>query len=267
MKDSTRLLAIAAAIFSCAPVFAQAAAGKKPAAGAVPRAHDGKPNLSGIWQVIGSANYDLQDHSAQKDVPAGQSVLEGGEIPYQPWALAKKKENFKNRASGDPEAKCYLLGVPRMTYSGHPFQIFQGSAADPITILYEYAHANRFIYTNGSEHPKGPIEWWMGDSRGHWEGDTLVVDNVHFNDRTWLDRAGDFHSEDLHVTERYTLTDPDHISYQARIEDPKVFTRPWNINIVLYRRTEPNAQLLDYECYTFDLDKYYPFPAEGEIQQ
>jgi hypothetical protein len=261
MKKLSYLSAIGVAVMSLAPAFAQSTA---PAAGAIPHARDGKPNLSGIWQVLNSANFDLQDHPAQKDVPGGQSVVEGGDIPYQPWALAKKQENFKHRATTDPEAKCYLLGVPRITYSGHPFQIFQGPASDPITILYEYAHANRFIYTDGTDHPKGPIEWWMGDARGHWEGDTLVVDNVHFNDQTWFDRAGDFHSEELHVVERYTLTDPDHISYQARIEDPKVFTRPWNINMVLYRRTEKNVQLLDYECYTFDIEKAYPFPIEGE---
>jgi hypothetical protein len=264
MRNSILASTIGLAILLSVPSFAQSAAGQAPAAAAIPRARDGKPNLSGIWQVLSTANFDLQDHSARKDAPGGQSVVEGGEIPYQAWALAKKRENFKNRATADTEAQCHLLGVPRSTYSGHPFQIFQSSIDEPITILYEYAHANRFIYTNGTDHPKGPIEWWMGDSRGHWEGDTLVVDNVHFNDQTWFDRAGDFHSEELHVVERYTLTDPDHINYQARIEDPKVFTKPWNINLVLYRRKEKDVQLLEFECYTFDIDKYYPFPAEGE---
>ena len=248
-------LTVALVALSLTPVAAQST---------LPRARDGKPNLSGIWQVINSANFDLEDHQAQKDIPAGQGVVEGGAIPYQPWALEKKKENFKNSATADPEAQCNLLGVPRITYSGHPFQIFQGSASELITILYEYAHANRFIYMNGTGHPRGPIEWWMGDSRGHWEGDTLVVDNMHFNDRTWFDRAGDFHSEALHVVERYSLADTDHINYQVRIEDPKVFTRPWNINMILYRRKEKDAQLFDYECYGFDLERYYPLPVEGD---
>jgi hypothetical protein len=208
---------------------------KTPAASLLPRARDGKPNLSGIWQVIGSANFDLQDHSAQTGVPAGEGVVEGGEIPYQPWALEKKKENFANRETLDPESKCYLLGVPRITYSGHPLQIFQGSGPEKITILYECGHANRFIYMNGTEHPSGHIDWWMGDSRGHWEGDTLVVDNVDFNDRTWFDRAGDFQSEELHVVEHYALVDPDHIHYTATIEDPKTFTKPWSIDLILYR--------------------------------
>jgi hypothetical protein len=234
------------------------ATGKTPEASPLPRARDGKPNLSGIWQVINSAEFDLQDHSAQKGIPAGQGVVDGGEIPYQPWALAKKKENYENRATLDPESKCYQLGVPRVTYSGHPFQIFQGAGSEKITILYEYAHSNRFIYLNGTDHPAGHIDWWMGDSRGHWEGDTLVVDNVDFNDQTWLDRAGDFHSDALHVVERYTLADPDHINYHVTIEDPKVFARPWNINMVLYRRKEADIQLFDYECYAFDIEKYYP---------
>jgi len=219
-------------------------------------AQTGKPDLSGIWQVLTPANFDIQDHSAQPGIPAGQGIVEGNTIPYKPEALAKKKENFRNRATADPETKCYLPGVPRITYQGLPFQIFQNSKG--LTILYEYAHANRDIYTNGTPHPKGPIEWWLGDSRGHWEGNTLVVDVVHFNDETWFDQAGNYHSEDLHVVEKYTLTDPDHIDYQVTIEDPKVFTRPWNIDLVLYRRKEKNVQLLEYECYGFDLEKYYP---------
>jgi hypothetical protein len=239
-------------------VIAAAAISVMMAAAQTPRLQDGKPNLNGYWQALNTANFDIQDHPARKGEPGGQGVVEGNEIPYQPWALAKKKENLNSRASLDSEAKCYQLGVPRITYSGHPFQIFQSAAADKITILYEYAHTNRFIYTKNTTHPRGPIEWWMGDSRGHWEGDTLVVDNVHFNDQTWFDEAGNFHSEDLHVVERYTLTDADHINYEVTIEDPKVFTKPWKMNMILYRHKEKNFQLLDYECYAFDDDQYYP---------
>lgn len=242
MKIPILLLAAAAT------AFAQVAA--------LPRDVDGKPNLAGIWQVLNPANFNIQDHRAQPGEPAGQGIVEGNELPYQTWAVAKKNENFLNRATADPESKCYLPGVPRITYQGLPFQIFQDSKV--ITVLYEYAHANRDIYVNGTPHPKGPIEWWLGDSRGHWEGDTLVVDVVHFNDQTWFDHAGNFHSEDLHVVEKYSLQDPDHINYQATITDPKVFTKPWNISTVLYRRKEKNVQLLEYECYAFDLEKYYP---------
>jgi hypothetical protein len=228
----------------------------------LPRDADGKPDLSAVWQVFSPANFDIQDHRAQPGVPAGQGIVEGNTIPYKPEALAKKKANYENRAKADPEAKCYLPGVPRITYQGLPFQIFQN--AKGLTVLYEYAHANRDIYTNGTPHPKGPIEWWLGDSRGHWEGDTLVVDVVHFNDETWFDHAGNYHSEDLHVVEKYSLADADHINYHATIEDPKVFTKPWNIDVVLYRRKEKNVQLLEYECYGFELERYYPLPTEGQ---
>ena len=140
-----------------------------------------------------SASWDIQDHHAQRGVPAGPGIVGGGDIPYQPWAAAKKRENYEQRATADPDAKCYLPGVPRLTYMPYPFQIVQSPGR--LTLLYEYVRATRAIYTNGTAHPKGPIDWWLGDSRGHWEGDTLVVDVVHFNDQTWFDHAGNFHSD------------------------------------------------------------------------
>ena len=208
------------------------------------------PDFSGIWQAMNAAAWDIQDHQARKGVPAGIGVVEGNEIPYQPWALAKKRENFEKRETADPETKCYLPGVPRLMYMPYPFQIFQ--AADQITMLFEYVHATRVIFTNGSMHPSGHIDWWMGDSRGHWEGNTLVVDVVDFNDETWFDRAGNFHSDELHLVERFTLLDADHLNYEVTVEDPKVFTRPWRMSMILYRHRERNAQLLEYECYGFD---------------
>ena len=176
-------------------------------------------------------------------------MVDGNDIPYTPAAAAKQRENYAKRATLDPETKCWLPGVPRATYQGLPFQIVQ--APNQISILYEYAHTVRNIFLN-SPHPKGPIEWWMGDSRGTWQGDTLVVDVVHFNDQTWFDRAGHHHSEQLHVIERYTLVDRDHITYEATIEDPNVFTRPWKMSMPLYRRLDRNMQLLEYECSAFD---------------
>jgi hypothetical protein len=141
-----------------------------------------------------------------------------------------------------------MVGVPRITYMPYPFQIVQ--AADQVTLLYEYVHSVRNVYLN-SPHPKGPIQWWMGDSRGRWDGETLVVDVVHFTDQTWFDRSGNYHSAALHVVERYTRTGPDHLQYEATIEDPKVFARPWTISLPLYRRREPNVRLLEYECYAY----------------
>jgi hypothetical protein len=212
------------------------------------RTADGKPDLAGIWQVMNTANWNVLDHNAEKGVPAGQGVVEGNELPYTAAAAAKKKSNFENRATADPESKCFLPGVPRVTYMPFPFQIVQ--TPTQVTMLYEYAHAVRNIFMN-TPHISGQLFWWMGDSRGRWEGDTLVVDATDFNDETWFDRAGNFHSDALHVVERYVLADADHINYEATIEDPKVFTRPWKMSMILNRHKEKNFRLLEYECFSF----------------
>ena len=215
---------------------------------AFPRMPDGKPNLSGVWQAVNAAAWDIQDHSGSMDVPAGVGVVEGNEIPYLPAALAQKNENYANRDKLDPETKCYLPGVPRATYMPYPFQIVQG--AQHLAIGYEYAHAARRVYLDGSKHPEA-LDFWMGDSRGRWEGDTLVVDVSNFNGKTWFDRAGNFASETLHVVERYTPMTPNHLLYEATIEDPKVFSRPWKMSMPLYRRMERLPRILEYECVAY----------------
>jgi hypothetical protein len=227
---------------------------------AIPRLADGKPDFNGIWQSIGNADANLQDHAADKYAPAAQSVVEEHEIPYLPEALKQRQQNFDLRRTADTEtAKCDLPGVPRITYARNlPFQIFQKPNGEKVTVLYEYAQAHRFLYTNGTTHPPGHINWYLGDSRANWEGDTLVVDSIDFLDQTWFDHAGDFHSEALHVIERYKLLDADHLNYNVEIDDPKVYAKPWHIDLILYRRKENNLQLLDYVCYAFGLDKYYP---------
>jgi hypothetical protein len=236
-----------------------------------PRTPDGKPDLNGIWQVLNTANYDLQAHAARPamalrpglagpipaaavlafgavgSVPAGLSVVEGDEIPYQPAALAKKRENAENWLTSDPEIKCYLPGVPRATYLPLPFQIFQNDRF--IMIAYEYAGAVRNVYMTDPGPP--PIDAWMGQSVGRWEGDTLVVTVTGFNGQAWFDRAGNFASESLSVTERYTRTGPDHLLYEATIEDPTVFTRPWKISMPIYRRVEKGARLHEFKCVEF----------------
>jgi hypothetical protein len=222
----------------------------------VPRTADGKPDLSGYWQVLTSANWNVQDHRAEKGIPAGRGIVVGNELPYQPWALAKRNENYANRETADPQDKSFLQGVPRITYTPFPFQIVE--TPKEIVVLYEYVHAVRHLFTNGADHPPGHIDWWLGDSRAKWDGDTLVVDVTDFNDRTWFDHAGNFHSDAMHVVERYTLIDADHINYEATIEDPKVFTKPWTVDVVIYRHKEKGFQLLDYEGYGFDYEKYYP---------
>ena len=235
------------------------------------RLADGRPDLNGIWQALNEANYDLQPHMARPamalragpygalpaapvlalgavgSVPPGLGVVEGDEIPYQPWAAVKKRENQENWLTRDPEIKCYLPGVPRATYMPYPFQLLQSDKA--IFIAYEYDGAARNIFLKDPGSP--PVDSWMGQSVGRWEGDTLVVDVTGFNDETWFDRSGNFHSDALHVIERYTRTSPDVISYEATIEDEKVFTRPWKIAMPLYRRLDKSAQLMDFKCVEF----------------
>ena len=242
-------LAWVAALALLGPPILQAQTGQAAAPPyRAPRTPDGHPDLQGIWQAMNTAVWDIQDHSAQLGVPAGQGIVEGNDIPYLPGALAKRRENYVNRATMDPEARCFMVGVPRITYMPYPFQIVQ--TATQVTLLYEYVHTVRSVRVN-SPHPKGPIEWWMGDSRGRWDGETLVVDVVHFTDQTRFDRSGNYHSAALHVVERYTRTGPDHMLYEATIEDPTVFSRPWKISMPLYRRLERNIQLLEYECQAY----------------
>ena len=231
----------------------------------------GKADLNGVWQALNEANYDLEAHEARPamalrpgpygpvpaaavlalgavgSVPPGLGVVEGGAIPYRPEALRKREQNRENWLTLDPEIKCYLPGVPRAAYMPYPFQIVQSSSA--ITIVYEYAGAVRNIFLK--DPGKAPADSWMGQSVGRWEGDTLVVDVTSFNDQTWFDRSGNFHSDKLHVVERYRRTSPDILAYEAFIEDPEVFTRPWKISMALYRRQEKNAQLLDFKCVEF----------------
>lgn len=252
------------AIAFCGFLAAMPMAAQSGAAYRAPRAPGGHPDLSGIWQAIGTADMDLQPHptyggpyfqiGSLGGVPADSGVVEGGGIPYRPEALAKKKQNFADRWKQDPEVKCYMPGIPRATYMPYPFEIVQSK--DVILMAYEYASANRVI--NMSKQPvEASVDTWMGTANGHWEGETLVVDNTGFNDQSWLDRAGDFHSDQLHVVERYTRVDPYHIEYEATIEDPQVFTKPWKISLPLYRRVEKNAQLGEFKCVEFAEELLY----------
>jgi len=242
------------------------------AAQEVPRLSDGRPDMNGIWQVLNEANYDLEPHMARhslqvREGPVGPVpsiptlrmgavgavpgslgvIVGGGKIPYTPEARALKEENVANWIDRDPEVKCYMPGVPRATYIPMPFQIIQSET--DVFIAYQFAGAVRDIYLDNP----GPsqVDSWMGWSVGHWEGDTLVVDVTGLGDGTWLDRAGSHHSYRLHVVERYTMTGPNHIQYEATIEDPEVLTEPFTIAMPLYRRIEDNARLMDFRCVEF----------------
>lgn len=246
----TTLLALPAA-------FAATPGGIAPTPAKIPRLANGRPDFSGIWQTLTAADYDLEPHSGRKDAPPAAGVVEGGRLPYLPTALATRKRNFEQRATQDPAQKCWALGVPRQVYYPEPFQLLQRER--DLTLIPQRGYQIRTIHTNGTLHPAaGGNEYWLGDSRGKWEGDTLVVDVTDFNDETWLDRSGNFHSTDLHVVERWSFIDANTIGYQATVEDPQVFSRPWKLSVLLYRLRDPNVQLIENYCYTLDYDQYYP---------
>ena len=215
-----------------------------------PRTRDGHPDLQGIWQVRNTANWDVQHHAGSYKTPTGLGVVvdpPDGTIPYQPSALEKKKENFVSRETADPLERCYLAGVPRTMYLPYPLQILQ--TAKEVMIFSEYVHTVRWIpLTKLGRYPA--YESWMGDPRGHWEGDTLVVESIGFKAETWFDHSGNFHSDALKVIERFQRTAPDTITYEATIEDQKVFTRPWTIRMPLYIHKDMD-QVLENECYIY----------------
>ena len=228
-----------------------------------PRTPDGRPDLNGIWQALTTAAWDIEAHGAREGVPAGQGVVEGGPLPYHPAPLARRDENRAHSDERDPLHRCYLPGVPRIMYMPFPFEITQ--TPDVVLMTFEYGRAVRQIHTDGSRRQEGFPPFWMGDSRGRWEGDVLVVDVAQFTGRTWFDRAGNFHSDALRLVERYTPIGPNHIQYDVRVEDPQAFTRPWTMSFPLYRRLERNLQILEYECLEF-AEPFLPWdeaPAPG----
>jgi hypothetical protein len=228
-----------------------------------PRAADGKPDLSGVWQAIGTAHWNLEPHvsaypvvlelGAQFAVPPGLGVVEGGAIPYLPDALEERNRRFENRLVDDPEGKCYLGGVPRSTYMPYPLQIFQNER--DIVIAYQFATGFRRIFVDGKD--EAPLNSWMGWSNGRWERDTFVVEVTGLNGLSWLDRAGNYLSENATVTERYTPVGPNHLRYEATIEDPTVFSRPWTIRMPLYRIVEEGFRMLEFKCEPFAEEKIY----------
>jgi hypothetical protein len=252
------VLALALASLVAALTFAFTRAQSGETAYRAPRTPDGKPDLNGIWQALGTAHWDLEGHAARPGplvamgalgaIPAGLGVVEGGEIPYQPWAAEQKTKNLENWLAADPAVKCFMPGVPRANYMPFPFQIVQ--TPEHILMAYEFASATRVIYMNRPEF-ESPFDTWMGHSRGRWEGETLVVDVTSQVADTWFDTSGNFHSDAVHVVERFTPLSPDALLYEATIEDPNVFTRPWKISLPLYRRLDQNVQLLEFKCVEF----------------
>jgi hypothetical protein len=239
----------AAALLVSACAFAQGRGGYTPAKG-----WDGHADLTGIWEPFGERD-SIEARNAAWGIRATLGSITdppGGLLPYKPEAMAKRDANLKNRATLDSVNKCYMAGVPRLMYMGLPFQILQN--AKYVIVASEYMHTYRTIYVDGTKH-LDDVEFYLGDSRGHWEGDTLVVDVTNFNDQTWLDKAGNYHSDAMHVVERYTRTSADTMTYQATIEDPKVFSRAFTVTVPMFLHKEPNARLLEYECQSYREDE------------
>ena len=262
MTRSPRVLSLGVALLAALVILPLAAAAAPPAkarqaqAIQIPRLANGRPDFSGIWQTTSAADFDLEPHGARRDAPPGPGVVEGGEIPYLPKSLAQRDENFRNRLTHDPRLKGWTLGVPRGIYHPEPFQVFQRPR--DLKLVFQFGHSVRTIHTNDTQHPDDAPEYLLGDSRGHWEGDTLVVDVRHFTDQTWLDRAGNFHSTELHVVERWRLLDEHTIDYQATLEDPQVFSRPWRLGVLLHRHREKHFQLVPDYRFTLEFDDFYP---------
>jgi len=250
-------------LFLCAVLWLSAGLTLEARQGDFPRMPDGRPDFTGVWQAMNEAHWNLEPHDADYGpvdalgaafaIAPGLGVVEGGEIPYLPEARARRDENFANRLELDPEIRCYRGGIPRSTYMPYPFQIIQ--APETMAMVYQFAGALRQIFMGGTR--EAPIDTWMGWSNGRWEGDTLVVEVTGQNGQTWLDRAGNFGTNMMRVVERYTLMGPNHIQYEATIEDPGVFSGPWTIRMPLYRRMEPDFRLLEYKCTPFSEEVIY----------
>jgi hypothetical protein len=254
MKPLLLTVAIAAGVLA----LATAVRGQAPAGYRGSRLADGKPDLNGIWQNLSTANWNLETHAAQQSpvlamgalgaIPPGMGVVEGGPIPYKPEALKQRDDNRGSSITQDPLVKCYLPGIPRATYVPMPLEIIQNEKS--VLIVYEWAGASRTIPIRART-GESPIDTWMGDSVGKWENDTFVVDVASFNDKTWFDRSGNYHSDALHVVERYTPLDANTTKYEATIEDAKVFTKPWKISLNLYRVRDKDVRLMEFKCVDF----------------
>ena len=240
----------------------------------VPRTADEKPDFNGIWQAIGSAHWDVEPHAADFSplvelgaigaIPAGLGIVQGGDIPYTSQARAKAQENRADWLSLDPVVKCYMPGVPRATYLPFPFQIIQ--SPEHVVMAYEFASASRIVYMDRPDF-EAPILSWMGHSRGHFEGDSLVIDVTDQVPDTWLDHAGNHHSDALRVTERYTHMGPNTLMYEATLEDPNVYTQAWTMKFPLYRRLDENMQLHEFKCVEFTEELIYGHLRKGSVAE
>ncbi len=251
------LLGAAAASLTLGAVAVSPVAAQSQTQSEIPRLANGKPDFSGVWQTLSEADYDLEPHAGRRDAPPGPGVVEEGKLPYKAEALAQRKRNWDSRAKDDPRLKCWVLGVPRSVYFPAPFQIFQRE--QDLTLLHQFGHQVRTIFTNGTGHQEDIEDgYYLGDSRASWDGDTLVTDVRNFNEETWLDRSGNYHSDALRVNERWSFVDANTIRYRATVQDDKVFTKPWSLEVLLHRRRDKDFQLIEDYCYTLEYEDAYP---------
>ena len=266
-------LTVAMALVGVLVAGATRAGAQAPAAEAAtwtpPRTSDGQPDIQGFWVNRGRrlATYNIE---AMEGASETHTLITGvqsdsrslivdpvdGRIPYQPWARAQRTDVLNNHNDPtkwehvDPHTRCFLSGVPRVFYQGQ-FQILQPPGY--VVILQEWNHGSRIIPLDGRPHIGNDITLWMGDSRGRWEDNTLVVDVANKNDKTWLDLVGDFHSDAVRIDERFTFVGPDRIDYEARFDDPNVYTRPFTVALTLGRGVqgeEVNSyELLESACH------------------
>ena len=260
LKTMTVLAAMTAVVFTfgVAPALAQDTDYR------APRTASGQPDLNGIWQAVGAHNWDIEPHAARMgpvvelaalgSIPAGLGIVAGGEIPYTAEARRIRDENREHWLERDPAVKCYMPGVPRANYMPYPFQIVQ--TEEYILMAYEFASASRIVYMQRPDF-EAPADAWMGHSRGHWEGETLVINVTSQVPDTWLDSSGNHHTDQIQVTERYTAVSPYHLQYEATITDPQTYTRPWTVSLPLYRRIDENMQILEYKCVEFAEELMY----------
>jgi len=250
MSAARTVVLVCSSLLVVAALDASAQNAQRPATFAPARLWDNKtPDFRGIWQARGTAHVNIEGHRGEKGVAASPSIVvdpPDGKIPYKPEALAQRDKNYAARATADPSLKCYQAGVPRATYVPSPLQILQGPGGT-LAIVYQENHAFRVFYPDTRPHFDA-ADFWMGDTRYRWEGDTLVASVVALTDQMWIDHAGNFHSPDVRIVERYRMTDADTIEYEARVEDPAVYSKPWTLKIVLERVTRRDARIIEDEC-------------------
>ena len=229
----------------------------KPNAPPVPRMPDGKPDMQGYWEIDPAVNItaQLEEHETGFGIRASPRVIDtsDGTIPYQPWALKERdRRRHHDNAYEDPEGKCALAGVPHQMYVLFPvFQILQPPGA--WLAVFEYVHAYRRVDLTRSRHLPDANRLWEGDSIGHWEGDTLVIDTTNLNGKPWLELYGDFIGPNAHVVERLTMRNANTIDYRAVINDLETFTRPWSISFSYFRGTNV-TELYEQNCHETNVD-------------